>query len=78
MGPNTEDDSTALMPLETLRAPHLHHLKFLGFALPIGSRLLTTSVGLVTLSLVAGHLSSYFQPYFLLQWLSCMPQLEKL
>jgi hypothetical protein len=41
-----------------------------GFALPIGSRLLTTAVGLVTLHLVMVHPSTYFHPNTLLQWIS--------
>jgi hypothetical protein len=73
-----EDESTALMLPETFQAPHLRHLVLRSFALPIGSRLLTTAVGLVTLALLAGDPSSYFQPNFLLQWLSSMPQLEEL
>jgi hypothetical protein len=78
MAPSSEVESTALMLPETFQAPHLRHLVLRGFALPIGSRLLTTAAGLVTLSLAVGHPSSYFQPNFLLEWLSFMPQLEKL
>jgi hypothetical protein len=63
---------------ETLRAPHLHHLVLSGFALPIGSRLLTTAVGLVTLVLIITIPSTFFQPNSLLQWISFMPQLESL
>ncbi len=73
------NSSTALVLPETLRAPHLRHLMLSSFALPIGSLLLTTAVGLVTLCLVIiGHPSIYFQPHTLLQWLSAMPQLETL
>ena len=43
------DMSTILTLPETLQALHLHHLVLVGFALPIGSRLLTTAAGLVTL-----------------------------
>ena len=74
----TEDTSTTLMLPETFQAPHLRHLGLEGFALPIGSRLLTTAVGLITLVLVLKHPSSYFQPNTLLQWISIMPQLETL
>ena len=70
--------STALILPETLRAPHLRHLTLIGFALPIGSRLLTTSVGLVTLGLWIKDPSTYFHPNALLHWLSFMPQLETL
>ena len=70
--------SSALMLPETFQAPHLHHLVLIGFVLPIGSRLLTTSVGLVMLCLHMEHPSAYFQPNTLLQWISLMPQLELL
>jgi len=63
---------------ETLQAPHLHHLTLSGFSLPIGSRLLTTAVRLVTLVLIMTIPSTYFQPNALLQWISLMPQLETL
>ena len=76
--PPTEDHSTALMLPETLQAPHLRHLVLIGFALPIGSRLLTTAVGIVTLYLYMNHPSAYFRPNTLLQWISFMPQLESL
>ena len=72
------DESVALMLPETLQAPHLRHLALNGFVLPIGSRLLTTAVGLVTLALSVGHSSAYFPPNILLRWLSSMPQLETL
>ena len=64
----------------TLQAPNLRHLTLQGFALTVGSRLLTTAapVGLVTLHLVMLHPSTYFHPNTLLQWISLMPQLETL
>ena len=71
-------DSTVLILPETLQAPHLRHLTLIGFALPIGSRLLTTAVGLVTLCLWMNDPSTYFHPNALLHWLSFMPQLETL
>ena len=74
--PPSEDRSTVLILPETLQAPHLRHLTLVGFALPIGSRLLTTAVGLVTLCLVMNDPSTYFRPNALLHWLSFMPQLE--
>jgi hypothetical protein len=73
-----EDHIMTLMIPETFQAPHLRHLTLIGFALPIGSRLLTTAVGLVTLCLRMDHPSTYFHPNTLLQWLSFMPQLETL
>jgi hypothetical protein len=72
------DLSTISVFSETLRAPHLRHLRLSGFTLPIGSRLLTTAVGLVTLSLVMVQPFTYFHPNSLLQWTSLMPQLETL
>jgi hypothetical protein len=46
------EDKTSISQLpETFQAPHLRHLYLHGFALPIGSRLLTSAVGLVTLCL---------------------------
>ena len=76
IGPPDEDRSTVLLLPETLQAPHLRHLTLIGFALPIGSRLLTTAVGLVTLCLRMNDPSTYFHPNALLHWLSFMPQLE--
>ena len=73
-----EDKTTILIFPETLQAPHLRHLTLVGFTLPIGSRLLTTAVGLVTLGLIMVNPSTYFHPNILLQWLSFMPQLETL
>ena len=73
-----KDDSTILVLPETVHAPHLRLLWLGGFALPMGSRLLTTAVSLVTLYLVMDHPSTYFHPNTLLQWISLMPQLETL
>jgi hypothetical protein len=69
---------TALRLSETFRAPHLRHLTLKGIGLPIGSRLLTTAMGIVALSLFVDNPSVYIQPHTLLQWLSFMPQLKKL
>jgi hypothetical protein len=63
---------------ETLRAPHMRHLVLMNLALPIRSRLLSSAVGLVTLSLTMIHPSTYFYPNTLLQWLSFMPRLKTL
>ena len=63
---------------ETLQAPHLRNLSLEGFALPVGSRLLTTAVSLVRLHLVMVHPSTYFHPNTLIQWISLMPHLETL
>jgi len=63
---------------KSFRAPHLRHLKLSSFAFPIGSPSLSTSTGLVTLSLDWVSPSVYFQANDLLQRLSLMPQLETL
>ena len=76
--PQIEDYSPILTFPETLQAPHLRHLTMTGFTLPIGSRLLTDAVGLVTLCLIMDHPHTYFHPNTLLRWLSFMPQLETL
>jgi hypothetical protein len=76
MGLSAEDHSKALVLPERFQAPHLRHLLLKGFTLRMESRLLTTAVGLVTLTLVFDHLSAYFRPNNLLHWLSFMPQLE--
>ena len=73
-----KDITTTLRYPETLQAPHLRHLTLGGFTLPMGSKLFTTAVGLVTLNLIMTHPSTYFYPNTLLQWLSFMPQLETL
>ena len=74
-----DDDGSSIFQFpETLQAPNLRHISLIGFALPIGSRLLTTAVGLVTLCLFIVHPSTYFHPSTLLRWLSFMPQLETL
>ena len=77
IAPPLEDNTVLILP-DTLQAPHLRHLTLEGFALPIGSRLLTTAVGLVTLSLLMRHPPTHFHPNTLLHWLSFMPQLETL
>ena len=71
-------DNTSLTLSGTFQAPHLRHLILENFALPIGSPLLTTAVGLVTLSLNNVPLSSYFHPNDLIHRVSLMPQLETL
>src|SRR5713226_1941040 len=61
---------------ETFRAPNLHHLVLMNFAIPIGSPLIVTMGNLVTLSLSMIPPSAYFHPNALLLRLSLMPQLE--
>jgi hypothetical protein len=74
----SRDKPQGLALPETFQVPHLHHLALSGFALPIGSRLLTTAVRLITLVLVMTIPSTYFEPNALLKWISFMPQLETL
>jgi hypothetical protein len=75
-----EDNSTILILPVNIQAPHLRLLFLGGFqvAIPMGSRLLTTAVSLVTLKLIMVHPSTYFHPNALLQWISLMHQLETL
>ena len=70
----SEDEGTALMFPNTFQAPHIRQLALMGFDIPMGSRLLTTAMGIVTLSFLMTHPSSHFQ----LQWITFMPQLETL
>ena len=72
----TEGDRSLVLP-RTFQAPLLRHFA-LSIALPIGSPLLTTTVGLVTLGLIEIPPSAYFPPNYLLTRLSLMPQLETL
>ena len=74
--PDANTSSILILP-ETLQAPNLRHLTLVGFALTIGSRLLTTAVGLVSLSLMITP-PTYFPPNALLHWLSFMPELKTL
>ncbi|KAH9981807.1 hypothetical protein BJV74DRAFT_853656 [Russula compacta] len=72
-----KQDMGLILP-KTFQAPHLRHLVLSNFAIPIRSPLLTTAVGLVSLSLEQIHPSAYFRPNDLLQLLSLMPQLKRL
>jgi hypothetical protein len=76
LAPPNEDD-TGLVLSKTLQTPHLRHLALFEVALPTGSRLHITAVGLVTLCLTMTH-PTYIQPAVLLQWLSFLPRLENL
>ena len=78
MQPLELDKNMALMLPETLRAPRLRHVMVTSFAFPMGSRLLTNAVGIVTLCLYVNHPDAYFQPNTLLRWISLMSQLETL
>ena len=75
---STPPHNTSLILSHTFRAPQLCHLVMRNFAFTIGSPLLLTPVGLVTLSLQQIRWPAYFPPNELLQRLSFMPQLETL
>ena len=70
--------NTSLILSHTFRAPQLRHLIMRNFTFTMGSPLLMTTVGLVTLSLQQIRRPAYFRPNELLQRLSFMPQLETL
>jgi hypothetical protein len=59
-----------------LQTPALRYLQLTHFASPIGSPLLSTAIGLVTLSL--NWILPYPHPNFFLQQLALLPQLERL
>ena len=63
---------------DRFRAPHLRHLVLFSLSLSIKSPLITTAVGLVTLSLLLYPPYNLFHPNDLLQSVSLMPQLETL
>ena len=71
------DDVAFVFP-KIIQAPHLRHLVLDGVAPSIGSPLITTAMGLVTLCLVIHNSSSYFNSNTLLQWVSPLSQLETL
>ena len=74
--PDKRKINTSLALPKEFQAPHLRHLILVKFASPIGSALLMTGVGLVTLSLDYIYPSTYFRPNSLVVTLSLMPQLE--
>jgi len=74
---NPNDDNTSLILPKTFQAPHLQRLILEDIVYPIGSPLITTAVGLVTLILSIPP-SPYISPYQFLLWLSPLPQLETL
>ena len=77
--PPTGDNSANVTLPQSFQAPHLRRLTLSGFALPTGFPLRTTVIGrLVILRLYLTHSSTHFRPNILLQYISAMPQLEKL
>jgi hypothetical protein len=77
IAPPTEHNTRLILP-PTFGAPHLRHFVLYHFASPIGSPLLTTAIGLVTLLLRWIHPFTYPHPNHLLEALSHLPQLETL
>lgn len=73
-----DSDTTGLVLPETFQAPNLRHLVLADFTFSIKSPLLSTTVGLVTLSLVDLHSPIYIHSNDLIQRLSLMPYLETL
>ena len=78
IGVGDKYDYLVLVLPKECQAPHLRHLALEHFALLIGSPLLTTAMGLVTLSLMWIPPSVYFHPIDFLGLISHMPQLEAL
>jgi hypothetical protein len=70
--------STQLTLPSTLETPALRQLELTFFASPIGSPFLLTAIGLVSLSLVWIHPSTYPHPNNFLQQLSLLPQLGRI
>jgi hypothetical protein len=77
MATDREDGATLVFP-ETIQVPQLRHLVLANVAPPIGSRLLTTAVGLAALCLFMHDSPTYSNPNSLLQCISSLPQLETL
>ena len=73
---SAEHGSLASVLPKSLEAPRLRYLLLMGIVPPIGTRLLTTAVVMVTLCLYMPKPTAYFQPNILLQCLSSMPLLE--
>jgi len=77
IAPPTKHNTLLVLPA-TFEAPQLRLLTLNHFTSPIRSRLLTTSIGLVTLALRWIHPSTYLHPNHLLEPISLLPQLETL
>jgi hypothetical protein len=79
IAPHVKHETRLMLP-RTFQAPRLRHLILQSFAyrIPMGSLLLATPAGLVTLSLQNSLPSNDFHPSDLLPWLALMPQLETL
>lgn len=73
--PRVEHNMNLILPT-SFQAPHLRMLGLTCVALPTRSLLLTTTVGLVSLSLWDIPFVAYFHPSYVVARLSTMPQLE--
>jgi len=77
IAPSTIHNARMALP-STFEAPRLHLLNLKHFTTPIGSPLVSTASGLVTLTLKCIDPSTFLHPNQLFQALSLLPQLEKL
>jgi hypothetical protein len=64
IAPLTKHDTTIVLP-QTFQAPQLRQLILINFATPIGSPLIVTTLGLITLALDYIHPSAYFSLHFI-------------
>jgi hypothetical protein len=74
---SSEEHSALVLP-DRFRAPRVRHLILFSLSLSIQSPVITTALGLVTLSLLLSPPFNRFHPNDLLQLVSRMPQLETL
>lgn len=72
-----EADAGLILPT-TFMAPRLRHITLLGIGLPTGLWLLSSTFGLVTLTLADIQSSGYFLPKHLVARLRFLPRLEEL
>lgn len=77
IAPSTRRNANLILP-ETFNAPRLCHLVLKRFEFPMGSPILATAIGIVTLTLEFLHPSAHFRSLDFLQCLSNMSRLEKL
>ena len=75
--PLSYNDISVVFP-ERFRAPNLRHLVLVNFALPMGSALLSTAAGLITITLNYIPPSGSCHPIDFLHQVSSMPQLRTL
>ena len=75
---DSSEEYSALVLPDKFRAPRLRHLILFSLSLSIQSPVITTALGLVTLSLLLSPPFNCFHPNDLLRLVSRMPQLETL